>query len=285
MLQIKGRATHKSSTSRPWQVCVYQAVADSKSREKGKSFFKILHSCARELVCTAISLSSWYVRIWMQTPVCVSVYTVFVRAIPGKCGIGLRSGYCGAKAAVLGWMDALRAEEAALGTGSFTVLHEFAHALLLLFTSVPSPCLPLHLRSNYLLKYDDRSKNPECMPGLSEDTNLKQCPHGRRQQIWSHGSQRLHRLACRILVCVCVRARLYWYVRRRCMRSSTSIPCDGVWYAYVSGGITRALLVFRFVLLCSCERMLAAAYAELEESWIARPQGLCISNPLLSLTL
>ena len=131
---------------------------------------------------------------------------IFARAIPGKCGIGLRSGYCGAKAAVLGWMDALRAEEAALGTG-----RPDGNAQILTrccsFSPRPSlpPCPPSqHL--NHIHTYDDRSKNPERMPGLSQDANLKQCPHRRRQQIWSHGPQHFHRLACRILVRAYVRA-------------------------------------------------------------------------------
>ena len=138
----------------------------------------------------------------MDANTCLSV-CIFARAIPGKCGIGLRSGYCGAKAAVLGWMDALRAEEAALGTGRPDGNAQIRTR------SCPRPSLPpcspsLHL--NHTQTYDDRIKNPECMPGLSQDTNLKQCPHRRRQQIWSHGPQHFHRLACRILVRACVRA-------------------------------------------------------------------------------
>jgi len=47
---------------------------------------------------------------------------------------------------------------------------------------------------------DDRSKNLERVPGVSKDSNLKQCPDGRRQQVWSVRPQHFSRLARRILV-------------------------------------------------------------------------------------
>ena len=40
-----------------------------------------------------------------------------ISSLAGKCGLGLRTGYSGSKAAINGWFDALRAEEYALGTG------------------------------------------------------------------------------------------------------------------------------------------------------------------------
>jgi hypothetical protein len=65
---------------------------------------------------TRVRLCIWVVWVVCEC-VCVNVSCACACAIPGKCGMGLRSGYCGAKAAVLAWMDALRAEEVALGTG------------------------------------------------------------------------------------------------------------------------------------------------------------------------
>lgn len=106
-----------------------------------------------------------------------------ISSLAGKCGIGLRSGYCAAKAAVLGWMDALRAEEAALGTG---------------------------------VKI------------------LNVCPGSVSTQI-----------------------------------SNNALMGDGSKFGVTDPNIATGLPVE----YC-CERVLAAAYAELEESWIARPQEL-----------
>jgi len=71
-----------------------------------------------ECVCVNVSCVCLRARARACVPVCLRVCACACAcAIPGKCGMGLRSGYCGAKAAVLAWMDALRAEEVALGTG------------------------------------------------------------------------------------------------------------------------------------------------------------------------
>lgn len=53
----------------------------------------------------------------MQDQAAGTTQIINISSLAGKCGLGLRTGYSAAKAAINGWFDALRAEEVALGTG------------------------------------------------------------------------------------------------------------------------------------------------------------------------